>query len=262
MYSGAVFFDMDGTLVDGRDGILSITPYTREAILQLRKNGYLAGLATGRAVCYLPDQANLFDCFITSNGAYAQAAGKVACNCFVEEQTLLCVRAYLEERGINYLLELQDGCYVYDIHEYWYNQMMDRFGWDRSRFFPLTAQSPQKANKLMVMYDDMEKLYCFQRDFGDRFDITEQPINQSADVGIHGISKGYGVKKVMELLGIPREKTWAIGDADNDLEMLKTVGCGVAMGRHTQAVAQAAKLITGTVREEGAARALQTLHLI
>ena len=259
VYCGAVFFDMDGTLVDGRDGILSVTPRTRQAIARLRQNGYLAGLATGRAKCYLPPEADLFDCLVTSNGAYAEADGRTACDCSVDPQVL---RAYLERSGINYLLECQEGCYVHDIHEYWYNQMMERFHWDRSRFFPLTEDSPLRANKLMVMYDSMDKLYRFQRDFGDRFDITEQPVNQSADVGIRGISKGYGVGRVMELLGIPRESTWAFGDADNDLEMLKTVGCGVAMGRHTEAVGKAARFVTGTVREDGVAAALEKLGLI
>lgn len=262
MYRGAVFFDMDGTLVDGRDGILTLTPRTRKAVETLRKNGYLAGLATGRAKCYLPQEAELFDCLVTSNGAYAEAGGTVACNCFVDPKTLEDVRKYLQDNRINYLLEGQQACYVYDLQEYWYNQMMERFHWDRRCFFPLTSDSPQEANKLMVMYDSMDQLRRFQKDFGDRFDITEQPVNQSADVGIHGISKGYGVKKVMEALNIPQEQTWAFGDADNDLEMLKTVGCGVAMGRHTEAVGKAARYLTGTVREEGVACALEKFGLI
>ncbi|HJB55747.1 MAG TPA: HAD-IIB family hydrolase, partial [Candidatus Olsenella avistercoris] len=43
-------------------------------------------------------------------------------------------------------------------------------------------------------------------------------------------NKGTGMLALAELLGVPREATMAVGDADNDLPMLRDAGLGVAMG--------------------------------
>ena len=114
----------------------------------------------------------------------------------------------------------------------------------------------------MVTYDRMDKRDRFMRDFGDRYDITDQPGNQACDVGQRGVSKGLGVQKVLEHFQIPKENAYAFGDADNDYEMFRAVGTGIAMGRHTPKLEQVSRMVTGTVQQEGIATALKELHLI
>ena len=63
-YKGAVFFDVDGTLVDERLEIFKPTSKTIESIQKLKENGYLVGIATGRARCYVPDMGIDFDCYV------------------------------------------------------------------------------------------------------------------------------------------------------------------------------------------------------
>ena len=83
-YKGAVFFDYDGTLTDEHAGILKPTEATREAIRKLRENGYLAILATGRAIPYIYDMGVEFDGMSTSNGTYGVVAGEVIFDHIVE----------------------------------------------------------------------------------------------------------------------------------------------------------------------------------
>ncbi len=45
----------------------------------------------------------------------------------------------------------------------------------------------------------------------------------------HGVSKGEALKVVAEHLGIPLARTVAVGDQENDLEMIRAAGVGVAM---------------------------------
>ena len=71
-YRGIVFFDYDGTLADKKEGIYLPTKTTIEAIKRLRENKYLTVLATGRALCYVPDMGIDFGGYVTSNGAYAE----------------------------------------------------------------------------------------------------------------------------------------------------------------------------------------------
>ena len=49
----------------------------------------------------------------------------------------------------------------------------------------------------------------------------------------------------------------AIGDGHNDLDMIAWAGCGVAMATAPQAVRDAARIVTGTLAEDGAARVIE-----
>ena len=64
-------------------------------------------------------------------------------------------------------------------------------------------------------------------------------------------SKGVAIKKVLDYYQIPASKAIAFGDGGNDIEMLKTVGCGVAMGNATGNVKKIADDICGSVQDDG-----------
>ena len=53
----------------------------------------------------------------------------------------------------------------------------------------------------------------------------------------------------------------AIGDNNNDIEMLRTVGWGVAMGQASEAVKSAARAVTASNQEDGVAQAIQNYAL-
>lgn len=76
-----------------------------------------------------------------------------------------------------------------------------------------------------------------------------------------GVTKGWAVRWLARRLGLPLESVMALGDQYNDLEMLEAVGQGVAMGGAPEPVRHAARYVTGTVGEDGAAQALEALVL-
>ena len=53
--------------------------------------------------------------------------------------------------------------------------------------------------------------------------------------------------------GIELARTAGFGDSNNDEDMLRTVGCGVAMGNAKECVKQVADAITDTNEEDGVA---------
>ena len=57
----------------------------------------------------------------------------------------------------------------------------------------------------------------------------------------------------MDHLNIPIENSYAFGDGKNDIEMLSTVGCGIAMGNADDDVKKYAKEVTDTVHNDGVA---------
>ncbi len=73
------------------------------------------------------------------------------------------------------------------------------------------------------------------------------------DIAPEGVSKATGLAKVAERLGVPREDILAIGDGNNDAEMLAWVGRGVAMGNAVPEVKQLADAVTATFDDDGVA---------
>ncbi len=262
-YKGAVFFDADGTIVDGRFGIYTPTEATLETVKKLKRNGFLTALSTGRARFYVPEGLNnIFDCYITTNGAYGEIDGKEVFNTYIPYDKLKALTDFLNEQNINYVAETQKYGFIKQRNEKYMSRLMKLYNFSDEKFFdnidPLTLQ----INKLMTSYDDTAKEKLFIDRFSDLYEITSHPANQSSDVSQRGINKGYGIKKLFERIDIDYDNTYAFGDADNDYDMLKVCKYGIAMGEHTKSLEEVSVMITDTVQNDGVSKALLKLGVI
>lgn len=70
-------------------------------------------------------------------------------------------------------------------------------------------------------------------------------------------NKANGLTALMNVLNIDKENVMAIGDEMNDLEMVKMVGLGVAMGNANQPIKDVADYITLSNNEAGVAHAIR-----
>lgn len=87
-----------------------------------------------------------------------------------------------------------------------------------------------------------------------------QALDYMVEILPAGASKGDGLRRVLAYLSIDPGQVMAIGDGENDVEMLQLAGLGIAMGNAMPAARQAADALTGTNDEDGVAQAL-THHL-
>jgi Cof subfamily protein (haloacid dehalogenase superfamily) len=76
-----------------------------------------------------------------------------------------------------------------------------------------------------------------------------------------GVSKLVGVRHLARRARVPLERTLAIGDQFNDLEMIAGVGHGAAMATAPAPVQAAGRYIAAGVTEEGAAELIERLVL-
>lgn len=74
-----------------------------------------------------------------------------------------------------------------------------------------------------------------------------------------GQNKGTGLEKLCEITGIPKEKTIAVGDNENDIEMIEYAGLGVAVGNATDSVKRISDMITVTNDENAIAKIIWDL---
>lgn len=73
--------------------------------------------------------------------------------------------------------------------------------------------------------------------------------------------KTAGVKAYLKANNLEKEETMAFGDGDNDIEMLKYVQIGVAMGNAGCEVKANADYITDSVDNDGIMKALISLNI-
>ncbi|RED51698.1 HAD family hydrolase [Cohnella phaseoli] len=81
------------------------------------------------------------------------------------------------------------------------------------------------------------------------------------DVNAHSVSKRTALERLCQERGIKTKEVAAVGDYDNDIDMLQWAGLGIAMGNAEERVKQAARVVTDTNRENGVASAVWH-HLI
>ena len=76
-----------------------------------------------------------------------------------------------------------------------------------------------------------------------------------------GVNKGTALKQLADRLGIARDDVMALGDYDNDLDMIAYAGYGVAMGNASQSVQLAARYTTLSNTQYGVAHAIRKYAL-
>jgi phosphoglycolate phosphatase (TIGR01487 family) len=89
---------------------------------------------------------------------------------------------------------------------------------------------------------------------------------EATGFAIHIMEKGHGkmsgIRKACDLLGISPEDVLAIGDADNDVGMLRGCGQSAAVGNAQPAAKAAARFVARRPHSEGVQEALQHFNLL
>lgn len=76
-----------------------------------------------------------------------------------------------------------------------------------------------------------------------------------------GIDKGYGLKKLAEMLGIPMDQVIGVGDPANDLAMIKAAGLGVGVANVTDDVRPYCDIVLESTGDDGAFEELVEKYL-
>ena len=119
------------------------------------------------------------------------------------------------------------------------------------------VQQHANAEKLLFFFHSSEAREPLRRWIEKNFDLALTSSHPLAlEVNAPGVSKGEALKDIASMLGIPREKVFAVGDSENDGEMISFAGTGVAMGNAEDAVLKLTDLVTEDNEHDGAARAM------
>lgn len=102
--------------------------------------------------------------------------------------------------------------------------------------------------------DDFENR--FSEELCQRFSgVRSQPVIYEAMP--LGTTKASALSRLADILDIQPSEIMAMGDANNDIEMLEFAGLGIAMGNASEHVKALADAVTTSNEEEGVARAIE-----
>lgn len=92
--------------------------------------------------------------------------------------------------------------------------------------------------------------------------LVQAGVPEMVEILPPGASKGAALRKLAGELGIAPENILAIGDAENDIEMIQYAGLGVAMGHAHDPVKAAANEVVADHDHDGVAEALEKFVIV
>lgn len=256
----AIFLDIDGTLIDCIGGIKDITPNVKNAIKNVQDKGDYVFISTGRPYALL-DKNILnfgFDGFILANGAHVIINNKTIYSEPIEKEFIKNIVTELENNNIQYILQGELYSYMKDSCKEFY-KYYDKIGVSRRYFKDKFNIEEIDVHKLeMLCQNDEIKELCLSLIKTNPECDYFSSVNKSAiEVYLKRNTKGSAILKIIDFLNIKIENTYAFGDGKNDIEMLSTVGCGIAMGNASDEVKKYSHKITDTVQNDGVAKGIE-----
>ena len=222
-----VFFDIDGTLIDMNKK--RISEKMLETLRRLKENGTIICIATGRSPIALPHFEGVeFDAFLTFNGVHMiiQNATALGRPLTVATKNRLASNGK-DEDLIEYYSFAKQEIDVADDFEQVANE----------KVYQLMAGS-SLAEHPALMKDVSHARITFWW-------------NRAVDIIPTDGGKGRGIEKMLEYYHFDKSQAMAFGDGNNDIEMLKSVGHGVAMANASDELKAIADDVCGDVAEDG-----------
>lgn len=274
MKTKMVFLDIDGTLLH-RDGKISFK--SRYAVRKARANGHYVCIATGRCGAEISEEIRAvgFDGIICAAGAQIIWKGMTLREKFLDNDQVKAVTKLLQQGGGFYILEGPDSLYV---RSSMWKELLGKADlgekqaeWFVKAFTPLVAlwerqEDVGSVNKIAYFNTAYSTKELSERLKEQKLRATsfvhDMDEGESGEITRVECNKGESLCYLAESLGFTAADAIAIGDSENDLDMLKAAGCGIAMGNAPEKVKKAADEVTACVWEEGVYQAFLRHGLI
>lgn len=257
-----IFFDIDGTLVTD-DEKMEISESTRTAIAELRKNGHLTFINTGRPVFIISDAIRElgFDGYVCGCGTYVEYGGEVVFSNELDKG--LCQKT----------AEICRECRVAPVYEYRNRYYFDSLTENTKgiEFFKnIFTEGVRNSgrvgdddfifDKFVAFSDENSDMELFHREIGKNFEIIDRG-SGFYEMVPHGCTKGTGIDMILKRLGTRYEDAYAVGDSMNDLPMLLAVPNSIAMGG-AENIYPYVSYVTTSVSEDGIYNAMKHFNLV
>ena len=253
----AAFFDVDGTLLSYKTR--QVLPSAKAAIAALQARGILCIVATGRHIIQmskLPVADIPFDAYLMLNGQL-----------MLDKEQNVLFGIPIDGKAKEFLVE------NFNNHTY-PAVMVER----DQMYLNCVTDHVREVNQIISIAippisdyrgGDIYQVCAYLRPEEEH--LVEPIVEECVLTGWHyggkdiiakGGGKMAGIRRYLDMIGIKPEEIIAFGDAENDLEMIRFAGIGVAMGNAEASVKAVADYVTADIDDDGIEKALKHYNMI
>lgn len=252
MESKLLFLDLDGTLLNDQK---EITSGNRQALDKALAMGHRVVICTGRPLCSAIAMSESLG--LTGDGCYVIAynggavydvyRGEMLYEQTVPAQAACAVGRRADE--LNLHVQTYDNTHVL-VSPRWEDDLLDQYCKIIHIPYRVVPEYPETLShnppKVLVIAEDHAAGELLEKEINSQFADLECFFSNPRFLEIvpRGMNKGNAIRRMCAQLGIPVERSIAVGDADNDLSMIKAAGLGVCMINGVPAMKAAAGYIT------------------
>lgn len=258
-----VFLDMDGTLTDDTQNIPQSAIY---AIKEAQKNGHKVILNTGRCKSAIFDFImNIgFDGIIGSSGGYIEVKNQILQNITYTQSDVIFLTEYFNKYNIGYCLECDNGMFVDAIYKQWIDFMLqevkDKIAFEKLEEYVNTLRFINQmhdyhhVNKISfvcslenydTMYDQLNEKFSIVKDNPPLLNCI------SGEISLKNVNKAQGIKMIQDKFQIKDNIIMAIGNSDNDIEMIKFADVGISVEDGSENLKKVADEVTYSAKKDG-----------
>jgi Cof subfamily protein (haloacid dehalogenase superfamily) len=257
MENNIVFFDIDGTLLDSNK---RIPESTKQAVEKLKQNDIYVAIATGRAPFMFEDIRNELgiNSYVSFNGQYVVFEGETIYNHSLEQGELANLYRHTSEHNHPMIFMNEKKMRATEGNHPHITKSLGSLQCNYPEVDPNFFENHKIYQALLFCEEDQEDVFKTTHDV---FHYVRWH-DYSCDVLPGGGSKAVGVQKLMEAAGLTQSNSYAFGDGLNDLEMLREIGTGIAMGNSVPALKHVADYTTDHVDNDGIMNGLRHFQLL
>lgn len=255
-----ILCDVDGTLIDASEQITPAFDVLKELI---ETNHLHFSLASGRCLELVQkyiQKLDIQDPVLINNGAGARWNGNVLWDDWFDAKyakeavqaadaldmaVFMCCGDY--ELAYKYNGYIQREIEVFGRYNRFYIPLESE--WETLQLERIMLTDPQKPGRI-------DRLLPYLTQYEDHFKVIRYD-DRHIDVMKKGVSKGSGLHRLVQTLGIRMEDVMFIGDGLNDMEIIRQAGIGVAVGNAHPKLKDAADYVCASSHTEGVVEAIR-----
>lgn len=264
-----IVVDLDGTLLNSKN---TMTERVETTLKKAIEQGVQVVIATGKTRFSANDVVERLG--LTTPGIYLQgltiyqADGTISYQKTLDPSIARQVITFAEDRG-------------FDVVAYSGSRLLTRHVFPKAQELADKYHEPEPegigplqnivdempVNKLIaVKQGDPRRIkalrWQLEMQLGGNARLMQAMIDDMVEILPPKASKGVALEVLLKQLGVSAQQTLAIGDGENDIEMIKLAGIGVAIGNADEQLKAVADHVVSSNDQDGVAEAIEKFVLV
>ena len=256
-----IFIDLDNTLLNSKH---KMSDRNRDAIKRASEKGVQVILATGKTRASAQSIIEALD--LQTPGIYVQglitynADGSVRQQQTLDAKVIRRIVTYAEDRGFAVMAYSGDRLLVKQPHPT--ADRIHEYGEPKAEVVgPLVNMLLNTPIHKLIIFGDEKRLLALRWQLSQQLEgdihLTTAKVLGTLEVLPAGASKGKAAKKLLKDMVLKQENVMAIGDGENDIELLQMAGLKVAVGNADDKLKAVAQHVVASNDDDGVAEAIE-----